>query len=524
MKKKNTTLIALLLTITLLILSLVFSKNLPLGTDKIVSIALSILVGYLISRLIWKNKLALLENCCDVIEKDRYDVSISGSGASKDIHRVNHNLSKLFNTSKESYKSTLKTSVQVAQSMEYLNETIKEMEVATEQIASSTENLAEGATEQIQSLNEIINSLDIIYNDLESIANKSLESVENAEDSFKNAQEGKALMGETKKTIEKVNQLTTTLLSLITDLNTQTASIANFVNTISDISDSTNLLALNSSIEAARAGEHGKGFAVVAREIGSLAEESQRASKDIENILNSTGTKLRELSTILKDNAEEVSKSMEIVKKTNSSFENIESSAFITKEGVRNISDYVNKIKKSGEAIISSTSGIQSVSEANAAGSQQLSAMIQEISASFKDIVSSTESLLEEANLLQQSSASTAMEGYMYHKALELIDVIGSKALDSAKLKELAKSFKIDDIYIVDKRGIIVNSSESQAINLDSFKIDPVSKEAAGGKAPYLATPIRKRVEDNQMYKFLHVPYNGGVLTVSLSLESLLNM
>lgn len=315
MKKKNTTLIALLLTITLLILSLVFSKNLPLGTDKIVSIALSILVGYLISRLIWKNKLALLENCCDVIEKDRYDVSISGSGASKDIHRVNHNLSKLFNTSKESYKSTLKTSVQVAQSMEYLNETIKEMEVATEQIASSTENLAEGATEQIQSLNEIINSLDIIYNDLESIANKSLESVENAEDSFKNAQEGKALMGETKKTIEKVNQLTTTLLSLITDLNTQTASIANFVNTISDISDSTNLLALNSSIEAARAGEHGKGFAVVAREIGSLAEESQRASKDIENILNSTGTKLRELSTILKDNAEEVSKSMEIVKK-----------------------------------------------------------------------------------------------------------------------------------------------------------------------------------------------------------------
>ena len=147
-----------------------------------------------------------------------------------------------------------------------------EVSAASQSISSASVQVSNGASAQAASAEEASSSMEEMVSNIKQNADNAQQTDKIATKSAKDAQEsGKCVL-------EAVAAM---------------KEIASKISIIEEIARQTNLLALNAAIEAARAGEHGKGFAVVAAEVRKLAERSQKAAGEI-NQLSGTTVKVSE--------------------------------------------------------------------------------------------------------------------------------------------------------------------------------------------------------------------------------------
>lgn len=211
-------------------------------------------------------------------------------------------------------------------------------------------------------MEKIGNSLSSIVSAFEEIRATSQNTSGNADkidsmmDSIltKNAETGEDI-GHRVEDINKAADSAKHLSDLFTDLTSKAESIASVTGAIQDVSDRTNILAINASIEAARAGTVGKGFRIIANEVRNLAGQTGDFAKTIE-------TTISDFQSVVGDISSEIASFTKMLGTFNESFKQILDSFQDNAHSVDEAGAFLNQISGSiREETTALTDGLSSL-------------------------------------------------------------------------------------------------------------------------------------------------------------------
>ena len=296
------------------------------------------------------------------------------------------------------------TSDNVASFSQQLTSNAEQSAEATQQVADSIGNVAANTSKQGSDINVSLKDIQSMSEDMANFEQLADQSSTAANRVATIAQEGGNSIAGAARQMEEIANSVASSAETIQQLAERSTDIGQFSETIANIAEQTNLLALNAAIEAARAGEHGRGFAVVADEVRKLAEGSAEAASKIAELISSIQVDTTKAVDSMAKWTEDVKSGKEVVDEAGNAFDAIVNAVEGLTHNAETILSAARVSAEKANALVHTMDSLNRASDEISDETGSVSAATEELSASMDEIANASRNLAELAQKLKDST------------------------------------------------------------------------------------------------------------------------